>query len=234
MREPFDKIWARAAERKGGDAALKALLRPPAYFGDLDKLTDDRLLAAFTKQVFQSGFVWRVVEQKWPDFEEVFFGFDVEKMLLLPDEIWGQKAQDPRIIRNATKVMTIRHNAQMLQDLAERHGSAAAWLRAWPKDDLVGLWQYLKKHGARLGGNTGPVALRRVGLDSFLLSQDVEHYLRHTGILEGGLTSKKALDAVQAAFNAWQAETGLSFNELSQCIGYSVGDNRVMAEAESH
>ncbi|EKE77401.1 DNA-3-methyladenine glycosylase I [Gallaecimonas xiamenensis] len=226
MREPFQKIWARAAARKGGDAALEALLRPPAHFGDLADLTDDRLLAAFTKQIFQSGFVWRVVEQKWPDFEAVFFGFDIEKMLLLPDEVWEQKSQDPRIIRNATKVMTIRQNAQMLADLAEQHGSAANWLRAWPKDNLVGLWQYLKKHGSRLGGNTGPVALRRVGLDCFLLSQDVEHYLKHCAIFDGSAGSQRSLAAIQDAFNAWQGESGRSFNEISQTIGFSVGDNR--------
>ncbi|WP_406665455.1 DNA-3-methyladenine glycosylase I [Gallaecimonas sp. GXIMD1310] len=227
MREPFDAIWARAAERKGGEAGLKALLRPPSHFADLTTLSDDRLLAAFTRQIFQSGFVWRVVEQKWPDFEAVFFGFDVEKMLLLPDEVWEQKAQDPRIIRNAKKVLTIRHNAQLLQDLAERHGSAADWLRQWPGNDVVGLWQYLKKHGARLGGNTGPYALRRLGVDTFLLSQDVEHYLRHTGIVDGGLGSQRSLRAIQGAFDAWQAESALSFNEISQCISYSVGDNCV-------
>ncbi|ROQ21910.1 DNA-3-methyladenine glycosylase I [Gallaecimonas pentaromativorans] len=225
MREPFAKIWARASDRKGGDAALESLLRPPAHYGSLDTLTDDRLLAAFTRQIFQSGFVWRVVENKWPDFEALFFGFDIEKMLLLPDEMWEQKAQDPRIIRNLSKVMTIRENAQMLADLADKHGSAVAWLKAWPSSDLVGLWQYLKRHGKRLGGNTGPYALRRLGVDCFMLSQDVEQYLKHTAIFDGGVTSQKSQQAIQAAFNAWQQESGRSFNEISQTIAYSVGDN---------
>ncbi|HAG41377.1 MAG TPA: 3-methyladenine DNA glycosylase, partial [Pseudoalteromonas sp.] len=37
----------------------------------------------------------------------------------------------------------------------------------WPGDDTIGLWAYLKKHGARLGGNTGPYALRALGKDTF-------------------------------------------------------------------
>jgi len=36
----------------------------------------------------------------------------------------------------------------------------------------------LKKHGQRLGGNTGPYALRLLGKDTFILSSDVEGYLR--------------------------------------------------------
>ncbi len=226
MREPFAAIWQRACERKGGEAALKALLTLPATRQALAALPDDRILAAFTRQIFQSGFVWRVVEAKWPAFEEVFWGFDIDKMLLMPDQLWEQKAADPAIIRNGQKVMTIRENARLLHELAAAHGSAAAWLASWPDEDRVGLWQYLKKHGARLGGNTGPYALRRLGVDTFLLSRDVEHYLRHSGIIDGGLYTNKALASAQAAFNAWQDESGHSFNAISQTIAYSVGDNR--------
>ncbi|WP_341502651.1 DNA-3-methyladenine glycosylase I [Gallaecimonas sp. GXIMD4217] len=226
MRERFEAIWQRACERKGGEAALEALLTPPAPRQAIKALGDDRLLAAFTRQIFQSGFVWKVVEAKWPAFEDVFWGFDIEKMLLMPEELWEQKAAEPAIIRNRTKVMTIRHNAQMLHELAAEHGSAAAWLAAWPGDDVVGLWQYLKQHGARLGGNTGPYALRRLGVDTFLLSRDVEHYLRHSHIIEGGLYTNRSLAHAQAAFNAWRDESGLSLNAVSQTIAYSVGDNR--------
>jgi hypothetical protein len=62
--ESFDALYQRAAERKGGELKLNALLADdkPIFPSE-----DDRILSAFTKKVFQSGFVWRVVENKWPD-----------------------------------------------------------------------------------------------------------------------------------------------------------------------
>ena len=71
--ERYQDIYHRAAERKLGERNLELLIKDPEL-PDVAKLGDDRMLAEFTKKVFQSGFVWRVVEQKWPDFEEVFFG----------------------------------------------------------------------------------------------------------------------------------------------------------------
>ena len=41
-----------------------------------------------------------------------------------------------------------------------------------------------EKHGSRLGGNTGPFALRTIGVDTFLLTQDVEEFLRSHGIVD--------------------------------------------------
>ncbi len=96
----------------------------------------------------------------------------------------------------------------------------------WPKDDVTGLWQYLKKHGARLGGNTGPYTLRQMGVDTFILSGDVESYLRNHNIVDGGKATQRALKAAQEAFNIWQDESSRSYTEISQTIAYSVGDNR--------
>ncbi|MBU2113397.1 MAG: DNA-3-methyladenine glycosylase I, partial [Gammaproteobacteria bacterium] len=69
--EPFARIYQRACERKGGKAALEALLGQNTSAADLAALPDNLLLGELTKKVFQSGFVWRVVRQKWPGFCEV-------------------------------------------------------------------------------------------------------------------------------------------------------------------
>ena len=140
--------------------------------------------------MFQSGFVWRVIEQKWPDFETVFFGFDIDKVLLMPDEMLEQKASDKRIVRNYKKVMTVRDNAMMIKDVALEHGSFGKFVAGFEKDNITELWAFLKKRGARLGGNTGPYMLRALGIDTFLFSRDVEDYLRKNEIIDGGLTSK--------------------------------------------
>ncbi|MBU1620472.1 MAG: DNA-3-methyladenine glycosylase I [Gammaproteobacteria bacterium] len=225
--ESFAVIFHRAAERKGGKAALQALLSKPRTAAQLSQLTDAECLSEFSKKIFQSGFVWSVVEKKWPGFEEIFFGFEPEKMLLMSDEMLAAKATDPRIIRNATKVFAIRDNALMIQQVADQYGSFGAFLAQWPGEDIIGLWGYLKKHGCRLGGNTGAYALRMLGKDTFIISQDLEAYLRNFAVIEGGLTSQKNQKAIQQQFNLWQQESGLSLQEISKVVAFSFGDNHV-------
>lgn len=225
--ESFQRIYQRACERKGGPAALEALLGQSATPEQLATLADNLLLGELTKKVFQSGFVWRVVRQKWPGFCEVFFDFNIEKILLMSDEMLEAKARDERIIRNAAKVFTIRDNAMMIDDIAAKHGSFARFIADWPTTDIIGLWAYLKQYGARLGGNTGPYALRAIGKDTFILSSDVEAYLRATRVFDGGISSKRSLAQIQQQFNLWQQQSGRSLQHLSQIIALSVGENVV-------
>jgi 3-methyladenine DNA glycosylase Tag len=227
----YDTIYAHACERKGGAKALKQLLPKKVSKKKVAAIPDDRFLAEFTKKVFQSGFVWRVVEQKWDGFEELFWDFDVDKLLLMPDEMLERKAQDKKIIRNFRKVQTIRDNAMMIADTRRREGcSFGEFVANWPSTDVIGLWLYLKKHGSRLGGNTGPYALRSLGVDTFLLSQDVEGFLRLSGVIDTGITSKKALQASQDFFNDLQQQSGQSLAQLSRLISYSFGQNWVGVE----
>mgnify|MGYP003384732622 CR=1 FL=1 len=241
MPEKFSSLYQRAVARKGGAQALelllgqkivgKKLLTDSAANQSVAKLGDDRILSAFTKQIFKSGFVWRVVENKWPDFEESFFNFDIEKILMMPEEMLERKAADPKIIRNYNKVKTIKANAQMLfEHKAEHNTSFAQFIADWPSSEIIGLWEYLKKHGQRLGGNTGPYALRLLGKDTFILSSDVEAYLRAQKIIDGGLQSKKSLTAIQAYFNQLQQESGYSHTQLSRLIAFASGDNYVQVE----
>jgi len=239
--ESFKSLYQRAADRKGDKSALelllgkrilgKKLLDDNAAEQSIAQLTDDRVLAAFTKQIFKSGFVWRVVENKWPDFEEHFFNFNIEKMLMMPEEMLERKAADPKIIRNYNKVKTIKANAQMIFDVTlDKNISFAQFIHDWPSEDIIGLWTYLKKHGQRLGGNTGPYALRLLGKDTFILSSDVEAYLRAQQVIDGGLQSKKSLTAIQAYFNKMQNESGYSLTQLSRLIAFASGDNYVQVE----
>lgn len=230
--EHFTAIYQRACERKGGEAALKALISKPLPPAKLAQLPDSVLLAELTKKVFQSGFVWRVVRQKWPGFCELFFDFDIEKVLLLSDEMLEQKAADPRIIRNLNKVFTVRDNALMIydvqqQEVQQEQQSFARFIADWPTDNIIGLWAYLKKHGARLGGNTGPYALRAIGKDTFLLTQDIEGYLRAYGVFDGGINSQRSLKQIQQQFNLWQQQSGLSLQEISQIVALSCGENHL-------
>ena len=229
-QESFKQLLQRAVERKGSLANVNLLIGDAPNEQALLAQQDARYLAHFTKKVFQSGFVWRVVEKKWPDFEEVFFAFDIEKILMMPEEMLERKASDPKIIRNFNKVKTIKANAQMIFNEQQNGHTFAEFIANWPADNIIGLWAYLKKEGARLGGNTGPYALRALGKDTFLLSRDIEAYMRAFKIIDGGINSKKSHQAIQACFNQWHQESGLSYQQLSRLVAIATGDNHLQAE----
>ena len=84
--ESFDSIFQRAAERKGGEDVLLALLPKPKTSAALKRTKDGTYLAEMTKCVFRSGFVWKIIENKWPGFEEAFHHFDVATCAMMSDE----------------------------------------------------------------------------------------------------------------------------------------------------
>ncbi|WP_022945920.1 DNA-3-methyladenine glycosylase I [Pseudoalteromonas ruthenica] len=225
--ETYRAIYERALERKGSSAQLEALLSQPLSTAQLQRLSDDAWLEEFTRKIFQSGFYWSVINAKWSGFREVFWDFNIDKLLMMSPEMLEQKAADERIVRNFKKVQTVPENCYMIYETAQQHGSFSNFIAQWPSTDIIGLWQYLKKRGARLGGNTGAYALRSMGKDTFVLSRDVEAYCRAHEVIDGGLHSKRSLTAIQAMFNDLQQQSGRSLQELSLLIAYSVGDNRV-------
>ena len=60
----YDELYQRAYARKGGGAEVEALLPSTASKQYLRALGSDRHLATCTRKVFQSGFVWRIVNNK--------------------------------------------------------------------------------------------------------------------------------------------------------------------------
>ena len=220
--DSFDSIFQRAAKRKGGAAALEEILPKAATNRTLKGRSDSLYLAEMTRCVFRSGFVWRIIEAKWPGFEEAFDGFDVSGCAMLSDEDLEQLATDERIVRNAKKIQSVRGNAQFVREVREAHGSFGAYLAAWPREDFVGLWDQLKARGDRLGVQTGRFFLRFVGWDTPVLSDDVVKALIGQGVIDKAPTSKKALAAVQDAFNAWHQESGRPFSQISRTLSATI------------
>ncbi len=222
----YDELYQRACERKGSEAEVETLLPSRASTNHLKNLGSDRYLAEFTRKVFQSGFVWRIVNNKWANFEEVFWNFDIERLLMMPEDMLERKASDPGIIRNYSKVKTVLQNAVMISDTERRKDCGfGEFIANWPEDDVISLWIFLKKHGSRLGGNTGPYALRTLGVDTFLMTADVENFLRNHNIVDSGTHSLRALKAAQSYFNELREESGRSLCELSRLVSLGIGKN---------
>ncbi len=219
----YQPIFDLAAKRNGGAEALAALLPEVTNADQLASLPDDWWLAEMTRCVFQAGFSWKVIETKWPGFEEVFEGFPPRRWKMMSDEDLDRLVQDTRIVRNPQKIVSVRDNAQFICGLADEHGSAGRFFADWPASDQVGLMELLKRRGSRLGGATGQILLRRAGKDGFILVGDVVKALIRDGVVSKAPTSKKDLAAVQAAFNQWHEETGRPYTHLSRILAMSVG-----------
>lgn len=223
--ESFSDIYARAAARKGGTDALEALLAGAEVKSpeEIAAMGDDRILSEFSRRVFQAGFNWKVIDSKWDGFETAFHGFDIGRNAFMSDDDLDAHLKDKGIVRHAKKILSVRDNAIFLADLAKEHGSAAKAIGCWPADDLIGLWDVMKKRGARLGGATGQYSLRFLGKESFILSRDVTAALIAAGVVDKPPTSKGALKAVQQAFNDWKAESGETMTRISRVLALSTG-----------
>ena len=218
----FTEFYNVALARKGGEQALQALLPPVVEKSRLAEVSDDRYLSEMTRCIFKAGFVWRVIENKWPDFEAAFDGFVPAYWQQVPPEVLERLAADERIVRNMQKIRTVPENARMIMDVAKDHGSFGQFLANWPGDDQVGLLLYLKRNGERLGGNSAQYFLRRVGWDGFILSHDVVTALTRAAIPDASPASKKGLTQAQQAFNQWHQETGLPVSHLSRIVSFTV------------
>jgi len=221
----FDEIYALAAERKGGAEALEGLVAQhrSKTVAELIATPDDRWLSQMTKCVFQAGFNWKVIDNKWPGFEAAFHGFDPPLNAAMSDDEFDVHLKDTRIVRNAQKILSVRANAQFVVDLAREHGSAARFFAEWPDDDFVGLLEVMKKRASRLSGETAARFFRFMGRPSFITSRDVTAALIEAGVIDKPPTSRKDLQAVQAAFNAWGAQSGRSLTEMSRVLAMSTG-----------
>ena len=217
----FEKIYQISADRHGGPAELESKLSKPKPIAELVAMSDDRWLSLITKTVFQAGFNWKVIESKWDGFETAFDGFDIGRCAFMDDEKFDALLQDTRIVRNGTKIATVRDNAAFLLEL-RAEGGVGQILGGWPSQDYVGLLQMLAKRGSRLGGAAAQYAMRFAGRDSFILSQDVTARLIAEGVIDKPATSKKAMAAVQAAFNTWMGQSGRSLTEISRVLAMSL------------
>lgn len=221
------EIQRRAAKRHGGAKALESQLQRPKNAAALRRIGDDRYLAMMTRCVFQAGFVWRVIEYKWSGFEEAFGGFDPAPLARMTEKRMASLAKDSRIVRNPQKIRSVRDNARLIVELAREHGSAGRFFASWPPEDIVGLWDLLKRRGSRLGGMTGQFFLRFMGVDTPMLSPDVVRALRELGVIDHkNPGSKAAQRAIQDALNGWREESGRSLTEISRILACSVGDIR--------
>jgi 3-methyladenine DNA glycosylase Tag len=104
-----------------------------------------------TKAVFRSGFSWQVVEDKWPNFEAAFDGFDVGKVASYDERDVDRLLADKGIVRNGRKIEATIHNALAISALTQEFGSFQKYLRSLDEQDYEATAKDMKERFSYLG-----------------------------------------------------------------------------------
>ena len=86
-------------------------------------------LEEMTKAIFRAGFSWRVINDKWPRFQEAFHHFEVAKVANYGPPDLERLQGDPGLVRNRRKLEATITNAQRILELIDQHGSFHSYLR---------------------------------------------------------------------------------------------------------
>jgi len=223
MPTPSFTAIFNAARQRHGAAVIEARLPQPKSASELAAVADDRYLSHMSLRIFRAGLKHSLVDAKWPAFEEVFAGFEPRRLRAMSDEALEQLLGDARLIRHWGKLKSVRDNASAMLTIDEEFGGFGSWLGTWPGQNIVGLWEALADRFSQMGGMSGPMFLRMVGKDTFVLSKSVIAGLkRWVDMPEPKNRTGRA--AVQACFNSWAAETGRPLSQLSLILAMSVDD----------
>ncbi|WP_339846008.1 DNA-3-methyladenine glycosylase I [uncultured Halopseudomonas sp.] len=220
--QSYKQLEEYCLNRFGSRTALEANLPTPRDAEALRRIPDDRYLSTLALRVFRAGLKHSLVDAKWPAFEQAFFGFDPDKVVLMGGEHIERLMQDKRLIRHLGKLRSVPRNAQMVLDIRTEHGSMGQLIADWPVTDITGLWRLLQRQGNQLGGLSSPRFLRMMGKDSFVVTGDVAAALKARGVVDKVPTSQRDLAATQAFFNQLHADSGRPMCQLSMMLAYTV------------
>lgn len=105
---------------------------------------DDELFERLLLEINQAGLSWLTVLKKRDNLRRAYAGFDVERVANFNAADRQRLLDDAGIIRNRLKVEAAIHNAGIILELRDSHGSFAQWLDAQhprDKDDWVRLFR---------------------------------------------------------------------------------------------
>lgn len=83
-----------------------------------------------TQAVFQSGFSWAVIRQKWPHFRQAFAQFDIGTVAAFGPTDLERLVEDKGIVRNGRKIQATIDNARICQALIQQHGALQAYVQS--------------------------------------------------------------------------------------------------------
>jgi len=95
---------------------------------------DNEYLEQMAKAIFQAGFSWAVIRNKWDNFKIAFDQFDIETVADYGLEDLSRLATDKGIVRNKQKIGAVVENANEMKEIIAQFGSFKKYLDSLPED----------------------------------------------------------------------------------------------------
>jgi DNA-3-methyladenine glycosylase I len=89
---------------------------------------DNELFGRLILEINQAGLSWNTILVKKDNFRKAYDQFDIATIAEYGDTDIARLLADAGIIRNKLKVNAAIHNAQVIRQLQEEHGSFKSWL----------------------------------------------------------------------------------------------------------
>ena len=92
---------------------------------------DDEYFERMSRALFQSGLNWKVIENKWPNFQNSFARFSIEKVSRFGEKEAMTLVKDSGIVRNERKIRSVIANAQEFLRVRKEFGSFNNYLQSF-------------------------------------------------------------------------------------------------------
>lgn len=139
---------------------------PPKWFYKTGTYppNDDAYLENMTRVIFQAGLSWRLVEKKWPNFQEAFENFSINRIARFTDDDVKRLMANEGIVRNRKKILATIHNATQFQTIKKEFESFQAYIDTLDKSNNYALViKELRKKFKHLGPSSARIFLYSVG-----------------------------------------------------------------------
>jgi DNA-3-methyladenine glycosylase I len=117
--------------------------------------SDDEYFALMTRSLFSAGLNWRVIDNKWSNFEKAFAHFAIKKVAKYGDKEVSRLMADAGIVRNEGKIASTIYNAKQSLKLIDEFGSFRKYMDSFKKDhaalqtDLTSRFHHLGESSSR-------------------------------------------------------------------------------------
>jgi len=128
-----------------------------------------------SKAVFNAGFSYQVVRNKWEGIKEVFYDFEPKTLSNWTVDEISEALSSPKIIRNSRKVNAIVSNAKIFLDIIKKHGSFDNYLNSFRDEPYEEKQKVLSKRFKWLGPTGAHFFLWSVGEDAPPCEQIINH-----------------------------------------------------------
>jgi 3-methyladenine DNA glycosylase Tag len=110
-----------------------------------------------TRVIFQGGLNWRIIDKKWPNFQEAFNNFSINEVAEFDDSEVERLMKDSGIVRNRAKITATIKNANQFQTIIRTSGSFQRYLDNLDKSNN---YEHIVKELAEKFSRLGPASTR--------------------------------------------------------------------------